>query len=807
MPQTSFGVGDKLYVDFFLHPQASDGHWTGDPIVTFISNSGTAGVANDFVITTPGYNSPVNKDVTVRGRLSAVANKDITTRAKLSTSAKHDITFRGNIGNSAKKDVTVRAVLSGVTWHDVITRAKVSTGAKHDVTVRGLVGALIRKDATVRGRLSAQVWKDVTTRARVSAKANKDIIFRGNVIARNTSGGGTLWAKGTGTATFDNFRWTIFPDPSLSLAPVLPQVNTSEVFWTENVPTNTSRTMYTSLDGVSFTDVTSGNGSAIPGITGQGTVQTDLWTSNTSANYTSTNKTGGSTATWTYDTANSRITATGGSGALYVLNAVSSNKIDALCDMDKSDAGGLVWGFNDTSDYYELGVYDDSSSSGFTNQLRLYKVASNTRSLLSSATITFNRATSGISPYHRIRVTMNAAGVINVFFDSLTALFSYTDNSPLGAGKAGLRNDGGTSRYYQLRIQALGDYVGGTPVGDIVTAKCAYSEQSLSTTDPTQSQQIFDNTLAVRSPDVDSGSLIPQLHDPTIPFASMYNSEFDTLAQSSGDYHWQVGQNSFASFSLRGSKIAPWILSSTDLLFTTVTPTSSADLYCNRIKITNCLYLTATQTEQKVADGSTSSWTMAYPLYSAPTVTVSGVVQTVGIRGTDTGKAFYWQSGSTSISQDPNATKIASGVILTFVYIGTYVGTVTRDNTAEQAARAAIEGNSGIVEVIIDGATIFGSRIQVTAPQAQVYGDGYLARFGNNNAVTLSCTTSRAGLAKGMLLPVQIPEHGLINRQLLITRLVTTAVQKADSNVQYFYALEATDGASIQQWFTALRGF
>lgn len=49
----AFSTGDKLYVDLFI--QASG--WGSDPIVNYVSNSATAGVANDLQINTPGYSA------------------------------------------------------------------------------------------------------------------------------------------------------------------------------------------------------------------------------------------------------------------------------------------------------------------------------------------------------------------------------------------------------------------------------------------------------------------------------------------------------------------------------------------------------------------------------------------------------------------------------------------------------------------------------------------------------------------------------------------------------------------------------
>jgi hypothetical protein len=241
--------------------------------------------------------------------------------------------------------------------------------------------------------------------------------------------------------------------PALNLSPV-GYIASSNVMWNANIPTSTSLTVQTTQDLSTFHTVNNnGAGESLPYWTVQPQATQDLFSSDTSANYTATGSSGtyalrvfggtiplGGATTWTDDTANSRLIATGGSDALYLNNAITMADVDLLCDMDESDAGGLVWRYVDANDFYELECCDASSSSGFTNQLRLYKIASGTRSLLGSASsITFTRGT-----FHRIRVTMES-GLINVYFDG-QCMQSYLDTSPLGAGQCGLRNDGGTSR-------------------------------------------------------------------------------------------------------------------------------------------------------------------------------------------------------------------------------------------------------------------------------------------------------------------------------------------------------------------------
>ncbi len=617
----------------------------------------------------------------------------------------------------------------------------------------------------------------------------------GTLVFYDTYGGASLCANGTGTAQFDSFRWTQYPDPGLSLAPVIPRLGSSSVSWTPTTPIGTTAIVKTSLDGLTWTDVSSQNGGTIPGIVVQPAPTIDLFTSNTSANYTNTNKSGGSVSTVTYDTSNSRVSLVGGSGGLYLYTATTWADVDIMATMDRSDAGGLVWRYVDSSNYYELGVYDDSASGGFTNALRLYKVVAGTRSLIGSASVvSWPRSTTGTSPYKTIRVTMLGSS-ITVYFDG-TAMQTATDTT-FATGKMGLRNDGGTSRYYQLRIQPQGDYVSGTPVGDTTTGDYVYTQVTLSTSDPSVTPSIQDLTTSAHSPQIARGALIPQLHDPSKPFATPYNSEMDTLTAASGDYWWTIDSTGSLSFAARNATPAPWCLHSSDLLFSpNVAPTNGADLYRNRQNITNCIDLVTVSNEQKISDGTATSWQMAYPLYSAPVIVVQGVTKTIGVQGVDTNKDFYWQAASNGISQDSNATKIPSGYLLQFGYIGQFTRTVTRDNLSEQASRLAIEGGTGIVEATEDGKGMLASN-------AIVYADGLLAKHSNNNTVELVASTQRSGLAPGQLLSVFVPEHSLNNAQLLIVKVTTTGQQQLDGTVLYEYQIDATNGPNLSRWADA----
>lgn len=593
------------------------------------------------------------------------------------------------------------------------------------------------------------------------------------------------------------------------ISPALPltsvgYVASSNAMYNANIPTSTTLSVATSQDGATWSTVgNNGAGAALPYWTNQPSATQDLFANNTSANYTNTAKSGGSAASVYYDTANSRIVLSGGSGGLYLNSSISCADVDLLCDMDESDAGGLVWHFNDTSDYYELGVYDASSSAGFTNQLRLYKVSSGTRSLLGSASsIVFTRGN-----FHRVRVKMKS-GLINIYWDG-TCIQSYLDTSPLGSGQVGLRNDGGTSRYYQLWIQ---------PLGTNLSGQVLYTKVTMSTSDPSQMPQLFTLVAAVRGPSIATGATIYQLHPVTLPFAAFYSAEMDTLVQVSGDYYWYIDKWRQMHFGLRQARPGAFPIQSVVdsagnysgyLLYQPsgasgglVTVTASADPLRNQQIVTDVTGLVTPPPEIKVADGSTTSWTLGYPVYSAPTITVNNAPATVGVQGVDNNKSFYWQPGSSSINYDSTLPKLPSGVIISITYVGESTVNVVVPNNTAIATQAALEGNSGIIAEIEDANslnTTTAATFGMTTQQATAFANGLLAHFGFNDPVEMIGTIMYPGLVPGTVIPLFLEEMGQWNVQLPVIKVTTTAFM-GNNGIVYLWTVDATSGANVSQW-------
>jgi hypothetical protein len=736
------------------------------------------------------------KDVGLRGRTSQIASKDIGLRGRPAPTVDKDIVLRANVSQLSNKDVSLRGRTSQQSTKDVGLRGRTGTTVDKDVALRGRTSQIASKDVKLRGNVGGTSRKDVVLRARITGVAKKDVAIRGNISNPEIqSGGVTLFANGTGTVSYDHLRWTEYPDPALCLSPITPRVGNTTIVANALTPINTTAGFDTSLDGVNWTDETANNGGNIIGIFSQPDPTIDGFGTNTSANYTSTFRTGGSALTATYDTANSRIILTGGTNGIYLYTAISRADIDFFADLDQSDAGGLVWRFVDSNNYYWLDINDTLTASG-PNTITLYKVAANVQTQLATAVITYNIGTPSSNynvyftrgTFRRFRVTM-LLGVITCYMDGVQ-LLTYIDGSPLGAGKLGLYNSGGIvgSRYYQLWMVQLGDYVSGTPALDIVTSTFVYTRQRLATTDPTVSPQFEDITTMATTPEIGVGGVIP-----SVAYNSSYvSSNFDGLAKASGGYTWYIDQNKHTNFHNAGTVAAPWILqsapaglvSNVDLeVDSNLELDVTNPLYRNRQIILGALAPITPPPATYLGDGNVTTFTLGYPLSAKPTITLNGVPQSVGLKGT-TGSAFYYALNDAVIQQDALQAILKDTDQLTITYIGLYAITVAVDDVTEQAARALIEKGSGIVENVED-------HTSDVPPMLEAQAIAYAQSLINRNAIagrTLIFNTSRTGLALGATLSIFLPEHGIWDGQFSITQ-VELKLKKDVGDTQVWWSL------------------
>src|SRR6266581_3635536 len=673
------------------------------------------------------------------------------------------------------------------------------------------------------------------------------LITQGYTAGGGGGGGGSVvggfalatTGSGVSNAHYDMFRVVQHPDPSMSLAK-MGRVGSSLVSWNANLPSAaTTLGVLVSTDGVNFSDMSQTNGGSLPGIASQQAPWQDTFAVDNTALYQSTIGYAGSVSTWILTTSTTfgipfiprvfggtlviknvastigpHLTATGGARGIFLYSSMLATDIDLLCDMDESDAGGLVWSYSDASDYYSLAASDASASIGTPNTLTLYKTVAGVQNQLAQASIAFTRFTP-----HRIRATM-LSGVITVTFDGIAAL-SYTDATPLPAGSPGLvqnaasaaRYDGrgllatldlglGVStiaRFYQFWAQPQGTLLSGNPPGDTVTSTFVYTQEVLNTTDNTVSPQVSDMTIAVFGPQIGAGALIP-----SASYVNTYNSANMDDLKNKSNYGYDVDKNFALSFLGRTAQPAPWLLVAPDTQIFNLHIENANDAYSNRQILTGVIGTFAV-TETITGNNQWKSFPLSYPIApntGPPQIKLNTLPQAVAQKGA-TGADWYYdvqfKGGTGSIAQDGGNTPLSGTDVGTVSYTAMFISQVQRDNLAGQAALAALEGGgTGIVENVTDV-----SALNLTVPAANAYGDMLNARYGILGR-TVTFDTYRPGLAIGQLLAAFIPAAQMSNVQLLITGVdISIRTMRAPGGgavSRLVYSVTASENANLMSW-------
>jgi hypothetical protein len=572
-------------------------------------------------------------------------------------------------------------------------------------------------------------------------------------------------------------------------------VGSSSISWDATTPAGTSVAVATSVDRLtSLQPATNGGPIANSG------QAADLWlddfVSDTSASYTS-GTFGASPATWTLNAAQSRITGTGGDNATYLANSPSSADMTVAVIIDEADNAGLTCRYKDGNNQYLVLIYDDQATTfGLHSTLFLYAIASGVFTALTQQTISFPRDTP-----HRVALSAIGSQII-LTFDG-TQLYQGTDSSVSGIGKGGLVS-GSLSRFYSLRVQPqgatalAGSYVlrafGSTLTPETsLTGTNVYSQVTLTSTDPTVKPSVSSLVTSVRGPDIQTGALLPSTQYAYKGIATNYDD-----ASSQSNMSWRIRQGRRLVMKDRTYEPAPWVLHSSDPLFRGAsappTLTKASTSYRNRQYVTGAIKLVTIDNppEEKVGDGTAQSWVLKYPVDSMIAIVLDGEVQTFGVQGTDTGKAFYYQAGESTFSQDSSLVPPTSAERLQIYYVAREPYTAMAENTVQQATLALIDTTSGIIEAVEDGKGMSDTAADALA-QARLDQYGILGSF------EWSYSTERRGLHAGQFQSLFVDEHGLLDANVLISGISVTP-KETPNGIMYLSKVDVTSGPNLGVW-------
>lgn len=269
-------------------------------------------------------------------------------------------------------------------------------------------------------------------------------------------------------------------------------------------------------------------------------------------------------------------------------------------------------------------------------------------------------------------------------------------------------------------------------------------------------------------------------------------SALDQLGKLTGMTSW-VDADRKMHFQERSATAAPFSITDANLTYSSLTRQRTRERYRNIQYVRAGHDLTSSRPESFVGDGKVKSFLLAFPVGLVPSVTVNAVSKTVGILGVETGKDWYWNKDSNVISQDDGATALTAVDTLVVTYQGLFPILVQARNDTEIAARAAVEGGSGIYESKEDDTDLQSGDVALATAIARLAELGYIEE-------QLTITLRTTGLRAGMLLPLALATEG-INGEYLITSVQATC----EFGSTFTYIATAVSGNGVGGWMDYFR--
>ena len=261
----------------------------------------------------------------------------------------------------------------------------------------------------------------------------------------------------------------------------------------------------------------------------------------------------------------------------------------------------------------------------------------------------------------------------------------------------------------------------------------------------------------------------------------------DRLAELAG-YNWWIDASKVMRFVERATYTAPWALDDAGLV-TSLEVRKDRVGYRNRQYVRAGKDITDPQTESFKGDGANRTFTLGFPVAKVPTITLNGAAQTVGIKGLEEGKNWYWNKGDATITQDSAGTLLTSTDTLAITYQGLFDVVVLTDDMAAIEERKSVEGGTGYYEAVDDDPYLDSREAAIQSANAKLRKYSKLGR----NIVFNTCHT---GLKCSQILTVNLVDWQLVNEEFLVEQV--TFSQLAG---QYWnYEITAVSGEPLGSW-------
>jgi hypothetical protein len=273
------------------------------------------------------------------------------------------------------------------------------------------------------------------------------------------------------------------------------------------------------------------------------------------------------------------------------------------------------------------------------------------------------------------------------------------------------------------------------------------------------------------------------------------------MAQTSYAAPWNIGYHGITVVAVVGSAILPAVAAPDGVTpneghYIMLGGSGSLDNYANTIYQRGPeAGISDLRTESQVGDGARTEFKLTYRAHSNVSVTVNAAAKTIGIKGVDSGKDFYWSQGDDLIYQDEGGSVLGAGDTLAVTYRGQVSLFVKIEDKVEIAARAAAESTSGIYEALFEDSSAIYLDLNVSAAET------HLRQMPFSRA-DLTYKTDIGGLRAGMLQHIEHTNRG-VDDDFLITSI------SADEQLDYTsesdkynlrYTVSCVNGEKADDW-------
>jgi hypothetical protein len=294
-------------------------------------------------------------------------------------------------------------------------------------------------------------------------------------------------------------------------------------------------------------------------------------------------------------------------------------------------------------------------------------------------------------------------------------------------------------------------------------------------------QAIHDTGVGIGFSLYDDGIGLSLITGPTIPSVSSIKYDtvgnwFDnlcTLASGTDVWYWYTTPYRVVVLAKQTTTAAPFNVDDSDLsdgnVLVHIKDTETREQYLNRAYVHLGQSLTGGSVVDTFAGDSVKTvFYTTHPVGATPTIDVNGVMKTVGVLGSDTGKDWYWNQDSTVITQDAGGTVLTSAQNLHITYQYNINPIFLYSDDTEVGNRAALESGTGYYEQVFDAAS--------TGPGAndgQAQAQATVLQYGKVPS-RFEIETYRSGLAIGQMIHIELSDFG-VNDDFLIDSVVLTS--------------------------------